>query len=114
MLFVSALPGAGAFVTRCSGTNRKGEITDALPEMKRGCSADLWIFNQSLGKLLLLLCHGVHGTHSRNSTLCAGEVILQEAALSEAGQPLPLQLPILDHIRKINRIFTLHFVQLFF
>lgn len=117
--FVSALPGAGAYViTRCSGTNRQAEITAALPHMKRGCSADRWVFSQSLGKLLLFFCHGAHGTRSRNSTFCAGEVILQKLHFLQCshwgrGAAFPAA-PYLDHIRRIKGIFTLHSVQLFF
>lgn len=53
----------------------------ALLDMKSGCSADLRIFNQSLGKLLLLLCHEVPRTCSKTSMLCAGSVTVQEVAL---------------------------------
>lgn len=70
VLFVSALHDAVVFVRYCSVINRQTEIMYALLEIKSGCSADLKIFNQSLGKLLLLLCHEVHCICSKNSMLC--------------------------------------------
>lgn len=72
MLFVSTLLDAVVFVIYCSVINRQIEIVYALLEIKSGWSADLKIFNQSLGKLLLLLCHEVHCTCSKNSMLCVG------------------------------------------
>lgn len=72
---------AEGFVMHCGVIKRQIEIVYILLEIKSGCSADLEISNQSLGKLLLLLCHEVHGTRSKNSPLRAGSVILQEAAL---------------------------------